>query len=431
MRLVFCNKYFFLNGGTERYLNNVMRRLAKAGHQVAPFSVAYAGSWPSPYTSCFLEPPGKPDQIYFSQLPKTIRTLPRLLGRAIYSFEARRKLSALLDRMGKADAAYLLNIYNFMSPSIIDTLAARGVRTVMRLGDYNLICGNYKMIRDGKFCDLCSRRAHYNAVRYRCVHGSLGASAVRAFSMYVHDRLHIYRPVHAFVTPSVFMAQRLLDAGMPAERIAVLPQPADVTLTSVRPDGPRRQKTRTIVAFGRISPEKGHDVLLRAFQMADLDAELVIVGRSYDGWREHLETLVRERFRKSIRFLDFLPLAPLSELVSTARLSVVPSVSPDNAPQAIVESYLNATPVLGADIGAIPELIEEGVTGMTFQAHSAEDLARKLRFLWENPQRLDTMSENALRYAHTRCSMETHLANLTALLQGATPRELGVQPERD
>lgn len=429
MRLVFCNKYFFLNGGTERYLDNIMRRFTAAGHEVAPFSVAYAGSWPSPYARFFLDPPGKPDQIYLNQLPKNAKTLPRLMGRAIYSFEARRKLSALLDTLGGADAAYLLNIYNYMSPSVIDTLAARGVRSVMRLGDYNLICSNYKMIRDGKACALCVRGAHYNAVRYRCVHGSLGASAVRALSMYVHDLLRIYRRVHAFVTPSVFMARRLLDSGMPAERIAVLPQPADATLATVRPEGPRPQKTPTIVSFGRISPEKGLDVLLRAFQRADLDARLVIVGRSYDGCREHLETLVEDRFRDSIRFLDFLPLTPLSELVSSARLSVVPSVYPDNAPQAIVESYLNATPVLGADIGAIPELIEEGVTGMTFQARSVDDLARKLRFLWDNPQHLERMSESALRYAHTRCSMETHLANLTALLQGAAPVDLGLAPE--
>ncbi len=419
MRVVVCNKFFFLNGGTERYMRNVMGRLEASGHEAVPFSVAYAGSWPSPYSRFFLPPPGAPDAIFMNQIRLTPANAATYLGRAVYSFEARRHVDRLLDAIGGADAAYALNIYNYMSPSILDAFKARGVRTVVRLGDYNLLCANYKLLRDGKPCEKCVGGNHLHAVAHRCVHGSLAASAVRASAMFMQRLLGVWRSVHAFVAPCRFMRDLLVKGGVPAGKIAVLRQPAEPSLVREGvPPGPP-----VILYFGRLSREKGLDVLVRAYQQADPGPDLVLAGRSYGGCREGLEALVRPEFKERIHFREFTPAQELSPLIAGAVLSVAPSVWYDNAPQSIVESCLHGTPVLGARIGGIPEEIVPGVTGELFEPGDVDDLASALRRLTADPENLARMGARAREHALRERSFEAHMEKLVPLLQGRSPEE--------
>ncbi|MHC1742516.1 MAG: hypothetical protein AB9873_05735 [Syntrophobacteraceae bacterium] len=184
MDILFCNKYFFLNGGTEKYLRTMMLHLTSIGHRTVPFSVSYANSWSSPYSEYFLEPPGSPSETRFEHVRITPCSALRHLDRSIYSFEARMRLARLLDRVDNVHIAYLLNIYNYMSPSIVHTLKRRSIPVVLRLGDYHLLCASFLFLRNGKPCQLCMQGDYLNGVRFRCVKGSFAASAVRVFAMY-------------------------------------------------------------------------------------------------------------------------------------------------------------------------------------------------------------------------------------------------------
>lgn len=421
MRVIVCNKYFFLNGGTERYMRNVMGRLEASGHEAVPFSVAYAKSWESPYSGYFLPPPGNPDEIYLNQIRLRPANAASFFGRAIYSFEARRAAGRLLDALGGADAAYLLNIYNFMSPSILDTFKARGIRSVVRLGDYNLLCANYKLFRDGRPCELCVGGNHLHGLAHRCVHGSLAASAVRIAALFVQRLLGVWRSVYAFVAPCRFMRGMLVRGGIPADKVAILRQPAEPALVfQTAPPGPP-----VILYFGRLSDEKGLDVLVKAYQEANPGPDLMLVGRSYNGCRERLRALVRPDFTSRIHFKDFTPAEELSPIIAGACLSVAPSIWYDNAPQSVLESYLHATPVLGARIGGIPDEILPGRTGDTFLPGSVADLARALRTLTDDKDALERMGRQAREYALKERSFEAHMARLLPLLQGlALPGDL-------
>ncbi len=110
MNLLFCNKYFFLNGGTERYISDLMHQLPQMGHTPIPFSVKYTGSWDSPYTKYFMNPPGKADQTRLKEIKLTLANGIRFLDRSVYSFEARLCLTRLLKAVGKIDIAYIFNI---------------------------------------------------------------------------------------------------------------------------------------------------------------------------------------------------------------------------------------------------------------------------------------------------------------------------------
>ena len=131
MKILLCNKYFFLNGGSEKYLSDLMQQLSRTGHAPIPFSVGYAGSWTSPYSPYFLAPPGPANQTHLEDIRPTLFNWFRFLDRSIYSMEARKSLSRLLKDVQGAEIGYILNIYNYMSPSIIHTFKKHNIPVIV------------------------------------------------------------------------------------------------------------------------------------------------------------------------------------------------------------------------------------------------------------------------------------------------------------
>jgi glycosyltransferase involved in cell wall biosynthesis len=412
-RIAFCNKYYFLNGGTEKYLNDLMQYLPNLGHEVLPFSVNYAGSWPSRHQSFFLSPPAGPSQAHLRDIKLTPKNAIRFIDRSIYSVEARARLGRLLEAFGGVDIAYLLNIYNYMSPSIIHTFKSRNIPVVMQLGDYNLLCPSYSLLRDGRPCTLCVTGNYHHGLRYRCVKKNLAASLLRTTAMYIHKWLKIYDAVDGFVVPCRFMRDKLIEGGFPAKRIHLVPYPVEFPQTITGSNG----KKDYMIYFGRISYEKGLDTLLKAYQKKDLPADLVLVGRSYDGEKERLMPMIKPDFVNRIRFAGFQTGKKLSRLIGEALFSVVPSRWYDNAPISIYESFGQATPVVAADIGGIPEQVVDQVNGRLFAPDDKDELAEALSWMLKDRKRLAGMGQKGRNYVTSELTIAKHSEQLLALFE--------------
>lgn len=414
MKIVFCNKYYFLNGGTERYISELVPQLSLMGHTAIPFSVRYAGSWESPYGNYFLPPPGPPDQARFHSVRLTPTNWIRHLDRSIYSFEARRYLSRLLAETGGADIAYLLNIYNYMSPSIIHTFRRRGIPVALQLGDYNLLCPVYLMLKDDEPCTLCLKGAYRHGLRHRCVKKSGLASAVRVLSMYVQKWLKLYHMVDAFIVPCRFMESKLVEGGFPADRIHLLRYPVAAACKT----WPESRKNY-ILCFGRISYEKGLDTLIRAFQQVspDVDVDLILLGRNYDGEAERLRSLISPEYASKIIFPGFAEGEELSRWIGEALFTVVPSRWYDNAPISIYESFLHETPVVASAIGGIPEQVEDRVTGRLFSPGSADELREAMVWMLNDRERLKAMGKAGRDFVIRECNIQKHAEGLLGIFE--------------
>jgi len=410
MKIILCNKYFFLNGGTEKYLSDIMEKLTAEGHTPVPFSVRYAGSWESPYSPYFLPAPGRPDQAHLKDIRLTPSNILRFLDRSIYSFEAQHCLNRLLNGTGGADIAYVLNIYNYMSPSILTTFRKRSIPVVMQIGDYNLLCPRYDLLRNGRPCTLCAEGTYHHGLRYRCVKNHFLASSARIIAMYVYKWLRIYDSVQAFIVPCTFMRDKLIEGGFPEHRIHLLRYPV-VERQGFQQTG----KGNYLLYFGRISYEKGLDTLIEAFQLLQPSVDLVIAGRSYDGEQERLLELINPEHRGRIHFPGFKKEDELAGLISGAIMSIVPSRWYDNAPISIYESLLHGTPVVASRIGGIPEQIVDGVTGRLFSPGSSGELAEALRWMLNDRNRLDAMGKAGRKYVTGELSIDSHIQKLTAL----------------
>ncbi|MBA4368246.1 MAG: hypothetical protein C0403_11500 [Desulfobacterium sp.] len=449
MQIVFCNKYFFLNGGVEKYLYNVMNYLSARGHSTIPFSVNYAGTWPSPYQDYFMAPPGDPAQALWGNIRFTPANILRFLDRSTYSFEARIKLSRLLKAIHGADIAYILNIYNYMSPSIIHTLKRHQIPVVMQVGDYNLLCPSYSLLRDGKPCTLCVRGHYYHGLQYRCVKNNLAASAVRVAAMYIQRLLGLYELVDAFVVPCEFMKNKLLEGGVSEHKLQVLYYPIERRQGMRKRQGEREREGRRegevksaerihvlqypiertvapdkawhkkgyILYFGRLSYEKGIDTLIGAFQKLNPPIDLYIIGRSYDGEEERLKRLIEPHVKNRIHFMGFQSGQTLTQWIVEALFSVVPSRWYDNAPLSIYESFLNGTPVLASRIGGIPEQVEEGVTGELFEPDSCDDLSQKMDLMLSNKDKLLQMGIAGQSYVKKTLLIKDQMDRLMNLFE--------------
>jgi glycosyltransferase involved in cell wall biosynthesis len=287
----------------------------------------------------------------------------------VYSFEARAKLSALL-REYRPSIVHAHNIYHHISPSILGLLRKRGVPTVLTLHDLKIACPAYQMLTHDGVCERCKGRRYHNVIKHRCVKGSAVLSAVIFAEAAVHDLLGSYRcAVDKFVVPSRFYIEKLVEWGWPRDRFAYIPNFVDADAYPIS-----EFAGSAFLYMGRLAPEKGLRTLIRAVALARV--ELWIAGA---GAEEPALRKLAGEVNANVTFHGRKNQSDLQALVGRCRAVVLASEWYENAPMSVMESFAMERPVVGAAIGGIPEMVQDGVTGMTFKSGDVHALAGRLQ----------------------------------------------------
>ena len=296
----------------------------------------------------------------------------------IYSREAREEVDVLLAKE-RPDLAHVHNLYPLISPSVLSACAARGVPIVMRCPNYRLACPTAVHLRNGKPCELCRGGREYWCALTNC-RGNLVESTVMAARGYLVRSLGLIADtVRMFVPPSECVRQRLLEAGIPSARIRVVPNTVSL------PDMACDASLGAYVAFaGRLSEEKGVSTLVDAARKLPA-IPFLIAG---DG---PLLASLRATAPHNVDFIGHLGCAELGTFYSRARIGVVPSIWLEAFGLVAGEAMAHGLPVVASRIGALPEIVDEGVTGHLFHAGDADDLAARIDALWGDPCRCKAM----------------------------------------
>ncbi|MFI0794479.1 MULTISPECIES: glycosyltransferase [Micromonospora] len=399
MRVLHVNKFLYRRGGAEGYLLDVATLQRGAGDEVAYFGMAHPDNdAPLPYSRHF------PPLVELDPAPSGIGPRATAAARMIWSPASRRGLARVIDDF-RPDVVHLHNIYHQLSPSVLAAARAARVPCVMTLHDYKLACPSYQMLDRGAVCDACVTGGPLRAARRRCKDGSLPASGLLAVESWLHRSTQAYGPVQAFVSPSRFLAGVMRRAGVFPDRMHVVPHFVDVAATPVKPapGGP-------VVFAGRLSAEKGVDVLVEALALLPPEVSLDVAG---DGpARAGLAELARRRAPGRVRFHGRLDKARLHALVRSAAVAAVPSRWNENQPMAVLEAFACGVPVVATDLGGLPELVTPGVDGEVVAADDPAALAAALGGVLADPARAHRMGLAGRARVERDFSPQAHLARL-------------------
>lgn len=356
-RVLIVNKFYYARGGDCVCTLNLEHLLKSRGYDVAVYAMNYPENISSEWERYFAS------EVSFSGgIGHKIAAAKRLLGCGdiIKSFKK------LIDDFCP-EVVHLQNIHSYLSPILAKMAKERGAKVVWTLHDYKLLCPSYSCLRDGKPCELCYTDKS-QVLKKRCMKGSLVASVLAYLEALRWNKAWLEDYVDAFVCPSRFMAQKMAQGGFDKSKLHVICNFVDPVKLDVLNNSRVDEKKDFYLYVGRLSAEKGVETLLEV--ASRLPYKLKIAGGG--PLKEKLEAKYKDCV--NIEFLGHCNAQQVVELLAEAKFSVVPSEWYENNPLSVIESLCAGTPVVGANIGGIPELIDNGMTGYKFVSGNKEDL---------------------------------------------------------
>ena len=369
MKILMINKFLHPNGGSETYIFKLGDCLQSLGHEVQYFGMEHEGRVVGNRVDAYTSNMDFHGGSKLSKLTYPLKT--------IYSSEARKKIRLVLDDF-QPDVCHLNNFNYQLTPSVIleirkwERESGRKCRILYTAHDYQLVCPNH-MCRSPitqRNCEKCLGGHFGNCVKGRCIHGSLAKSAIGAMEAIFWNLLGVYRQIDTVICCSHFM-KKMLDTN------PVLAEKTVVMHNFVDPAEPMQvEKKDYVLYFGRYSQEKGIETLIRAARELP-QVQFVFAGSG--PLEDQLAGI------PNVKNVGFQSGEALQKLIREARFTVYPSEWYENCPFSVMESLSLGTPVLGADIGGIPELIRAGQTGELFESGNVNELKDVLMDMIEAP----------------------------------------------
>ncbi len=375
MRILFVNKFLHPNGGAETYIIKLGKYLRSQGHEVQYFGMEHKGRCVGNRVNAYTSNMDFRGGNKFAKMTYPVKT--------IYSAEARKKLRLVLDDL-QPEVCHLNNFNYQLTPSVILEIVkwrketGRKCRIVYTAHDYQLICPNHMLNNPNTHenCERCLGGHYINCLKGRCIHGSLMKSAVGMLEGCFWRWKGVYGYIDHIICCSRFMKNKLDSDSMFAGKTEVLYNFIDQV------ECRECEKKDYVLYFGRFSREKGIHTLVEVCKKLP---EIKFIFAGIGDLEDEINGI------DNIQNVGFQKGENLERLIREARFSVCPSEVYENCPFSVMESQMLGTPVLGADIGGIPELIEDGMTGALFTAGNVSALQEAIIRLWNSPNEIAYM----------------------------------------
>lgn len=364
MKILLANKFYYRRGGDCIYMLNLEKLLKAHGHEMAVFAMDYPENLDTPWKK------------YFPKNMSKLMAFTRPFG----SHEVKSTFKKLLDDF-KPDVVHLNNVHTQLSPVMAELAHQRGIKVVWTLHDYKLLCPRYDCLKNGNtICETCFNGDKKACLDNKCMKGSKLASFIGYKEAVTWNRERLETSTDVFICPSQFMADKMVQGGFSKSKMQTLCNFIDgekckfssTDGTDYTNDVELLPKKEDYYCFiGRLSHEKGAKTLIEAANQ--LPYKLVIIGGG------PLMDELKSVAHTNIEFVGFKQWDDIKQLVGKARFSVIPSEWYENNPLSVIEAQCLGTPVLGANIGGIPEL-----TDYTFSSGNIADLKTMIEKMWNS-----------------------------------------------
>lgn len=400
MKVLLVNKFHFLKGGSEKYYFELAKLLRERGHEVAFFSMQNEKNIKTDCKEYFVE------NIDLNSNNK-LKALD-----VIYSKNNKEKMLQVIEEF-KPDIIHVNNFQRQLSSSIITIAKKKNIPVVFTAHDLQAICPNITMLdSNNNICSACMKGKYTNCIKKACIKDSKLKSLLGALEGYFYRINKIYtKKIDYIITPSNFLKEKLIEDGIPQEKIETLYNFIDVE----EYNKPTKDEGYALYC-GRLSKEKGILNLIEAFSKIDVGT-LYIAGDGPE--KAKIENTIKEKkLDKRIKLLGMLEKEEMKLYISNAKFVVVPSIWYENCPFSIIESLTMGKPVIGSNIGGIPELVQNGENGFTYEYSNIIELAKKMKELFTNEEIVKKLGENAKINAKKAYAKDTYYDKIIKIYNG-------------
>lgn len=401
MKILLVNKFHYLKGGSEKYYFDLAKLLQEHGHEVAFFSMQDEKNIKTECKEYFVENSDMNSKNIFKALD------------VIYSRKNKKAMEKALDDF-KPDIVHLNNFQRQLSASIIKPIKKRNIPIVFTAHDLQAICPAIVMLDSQRqICEKCLNGKYINCVKNKCIKNSGLKSILGAVEAkyYRYKKIYINK-IYKIITPSEFYKLKLIQDGIPENNIEAIHNFIDMEKynVEVEDDG-------YAFYFGRLIKEKGIFTLLEAFKGLK-DKKLLIAGDGPD-LEKIKEYLNKNNMQENVKLLGYIDSDKVKEYVRKSRFIVVPSIWYENCPYSVLETLAIGKPIIGSNLGGIPELVKNNESGLIYTYNKPKELQEKMRVLFENKELADELGKNAKQIAKKEYSKESYYNKIINIYEGA------------
>lgn len=400
MKILLVNKFHYLKGGSEKYYFDLAKLLQEHGHEVAFFSMQDEKNIK---TDC---------KEYFVENSDMNSKNPLKALDIIYSKKNKKVMEKALDEF-KPDIVHLNNFQRQLSASIIKPIKKRNIPIVFTAHDLQAICPAIVMLDNEKnICEKCLKGKYLNCIKGKCVKNSGLKSILGAIEGKYYRSKKIYsKGIDKIITPSEFYKKKLEEDGISSGKIEALHNFIDLDDYNVK-----TEDEGYALYYGRIIKEKGIMNLLKSFKNIK-NCKLYIAGTGPD--IEKVKKYIKENnMTERVELLGFLDSEGVKEYVRKARFIVVPSIWYENCPYSVLETLAMGKPIIGSNLGGIPELVKNEESGLIYEYNNIKDLTDKMTDLIKNKEKAQELGKKAKNIASKEFSKENYYKNLMNIYEG-------------
>ena len=391
MKILVCHNYYQQRGGEDQFFEDEAKLLESRGHEVIRFTTHNDGI--------------------------KDRRLISVAAQTLWNKESAKQLTSLINQH-RPHVMHAVNTFPLFSPSIFHAAKKLNTPTVASIQNYRSFCAQSMCFRDGKACEDCLGKVPWRAVKHGCYRGSRSGSAIVAAMQMLHRHLRTWQTcVDVVCVASDFSKSKLVAAGFDSQQMMHKPN-----FVSIDP-GQKNGEGKFALFVGRLAGEKGVDTLLEAWQKHQLPYPLKIVGDGPDA------DAVKQAAEKqaNIEWIGRVPNKQVYDWMGRAACLIFPSVGYESMPKTLIESMAVGTPVIGADVASVPEVVLDGQTGHVFQGGDADSMADKVQHFFASQADWPTMRTRCRQEFESRFTADKNYEMLMNIYQQSIERK-GLTP---
>jgi glycosyltransferase involved in cell wall biosynthesis len=403
VRIILANSFYYQRGGDTGHFLALVEEMERRGHAVATFSMQHPQNLPSPWADYWA-----PHVEYRSDLNTWDRV--RAGWRSVHSAESARRMSRLLADF-QPDVVHFHSVHHHLTLAAVEACLSARSPVVWTLHDYRSVCPASTLLRGGDVCERCAHGRFWHGVAGRCKSGELSRSLAAVVESYATRAFGTLGAVDCYVAPSHFLARKVVEMGLPARRIEVVPNPVKNGAATAR-----EAQRHGLLYVGRLSPEKGLDCLIEAVAGLD-DTALRVVG---DGPEAARLKALAITLHADVAFDGWGNAGEVAARMSEASILCVPSVCYDNCPGVVLEAMAARLPVVASDLGGLTELLEGGRAGWLVPAGESDAWRRVIDAALGDKARSAQLAERAQALVHMRHDPERFIERIEAIYRSVS-----------